>query len=92
MKRNHGLSQGCSYLLEVYFTAIELEMFSALEQTSTVFDDLLQTHSCPFCRSDGAFSPGCVDHLVAFAWIFHDLLDSPRPTALNGDHIGLPWE
>lgn len=67
-------------------------MLGTILETAAVLDYLFEGHTCPFCSADGAFGPGRVDHLVAFAGVFYYLLETTCTTALDGDELGDAWE
>jgi hypothetical protein len=79
-------------LLEVRVGAEEFDVIAILFQATTVLDDLLQANTHIASGSNGTFSPGCVDQLVAITGVEADLLNTACATALECDGSGHAWE
>ena len=79
-------------LLEVRVCAKELEMSALALEATAVLDDLLQGDTGPAGGTDGAFTPGRVDELVAVTGVLVDLLDTASSGTLETDDSGLAGE
>lgn len=67
-------------------------MLGTVFETAAVLDYFLEGDARPTGCANGAFAPGSVDQLVAFAWVLVDLLDSASAGALQRDDVGLARE
>ena len=77
-------------MLEIRVSPIKFQMLCSIDQTPTIFDNLLQTNTCPLRSSNCSFGPRRVDHLISFTSIFGNLLDASSSAALDGHPVRLP--
>ena len=77
-------------VLEVCLCSIEFQVLGPFNEATAVLNHFLQADSGPLGGSNRSFSPGRVNHLVAFTSVLVDLLDTSSTATLNRHHIRLP--
>src|SRR4051812_3694197 len=79
-------------ILDVGLSTVKLEMFSWLDETPAVFNQLLQADtdvtSCP----NGTLSPRCLGNLVSLTTVQGNLLNTTSSRALDSDRLLHAWE
>jgi hypothetical protein len=74
---------------EVGVCAEEFEMGAVVFEAAAVFDDFFEGDTGPAGGTNGAFTPGCVNELVAVTGVLVDLLDTSGSGALQTDDCRL---